>query len=78
MTGLITALPSHIKNGYLEKSILLSTILIGLAGTALSAWMVRRPNTKAAIILIKGLLRPNTGEGDQNHILRKASSYPPF
>lgn len=33
-----TALPAHIKNGYVERSILLPAILAGLAGTALAAW----------------------------------------
>ena len=33
-----TALPSHIKNGYIEKAALLPTISAGLAGTALAAW----------------------------------------
>ena len=47
----ITALPSHIKNGYLEKSILLSTILIGLAGTALSAWIA----TELEVALLRRL-----------------------
>ena len=32
------ALPSHIKNGYIEKAALLPAILAGLAGTALAAW----------------------------------------
>ena len=33
-----TALPAHIKNGYIEKSVLLPAILTGLAGTAGAAW----------------------------------------
>ena len=33
-----TALPSHAKNGYIEKAALLPAILAGLAGTALAAW----------------------------------------
>jgi len=33
-----TALPAHIKNGYLERSVLWPAILAGLAGTALAAW----------------------------------------
>lgn len=33
-----TALPSHIKNGYVEKKVAISAILSGLAGTALGAW----------------------------------------
>lgn len=33
-----TALPAHVKNGYLEKKALLPAILAGLVGTALSAW----------------------------------------
>ena len=34
-----TALPSHLKNGYIDKSTLLPAILAGLAGTALAAWI---------------------------------------
>ena len=33
-----TALPSHIKNGYIEKAALLPAVSAGLAGTALAAW----------------------------------------
>ena len=33
-----TALPAHIKNGYVERSILLPAILAGLACAALAAW----------------------------------------
>ncbi len=33
-----TALPAHIKNGYIEKAALLPAIAAGLAGTALAAW----------------------------------------
>ena len=33
------ALPAHIKNGFVEKSVLLPSILTGLAGTALAAWI---------------------------------------
>ncbi len=32
------SLPAHLKNGYVEKSVLLPAILTGLAGTALAAW----------------------------------------
>ncbi len=32
------ALPSHFKNGYVEKAALAPAILAGLAGTALAAW----------------------------------------
>ena len=32
------ALPSHIKNGFIEKAALLPAIAAGLAGTALAAW----------------------------------------
>lgn len=32
------ALPSHAKNGFIEKAALLPAILAGLAGTALAAW----------------------------------------
>lgn len=34
-----TALPAHIKNGYVEKEALVPAILAGLAGTALAAWV---------------------------------------
>ena len=34
-----TSLPSHVKNGYIEKAALLPAILTGLAGTALAAWV---------------------------------------
>lgn len=33
-----TALPSHIKNGYIQKEAANPAIWAGLAGTALSAW----------------------------------------
>ena len=33
-----TALPAHIKNGYIDRGTLLPAILTGLAGTALAAW----------------------------------------
>ena len=34
-----TALPAHVKNGYIEKKALVPAILAGLAGTALAAWL---------------------------------------
>lgn len=34
-----TSLPSHFKNGYIEKTALLPAIAAGLAGTALAAWI---------------------------------------
>ena len=33
-----TALPAHVKNGYVEKAALLPAIGAGLMGTALAAW----------------------------------------
>lgn len=33
------ALPAHIKNGFIEKAVLLPAVLTGLAGTALAAWV---------------------------------------
>lgn len=33
------ALPAHVKNGFIEKSVLLPTILFGLIGAALAAWI---------------------------------------
>lgn len=33
------ALPAHIKNGFVEKAVLLPAILTGLIGTALAAWV---------------------------------------
>ncbi len=33
------ALPAHLKNGFVEKSLLLPTILSGLFTAALAAWM---------------------------------------
>ncbi len=33
------ALPTHIKNGFIEKAVLLPAILTGLIGTALAAWI---------------------------------------
>jgi len=44
-----TALPSHIKNGYIDKKTAKPAILAGLAGTAAAAW--------AATALDVGLLR---------------------
>jgi hypothetical protein len=32
------ALPAHVKNGFVEKSVLLPAILAGLAGTGIAAW----------------------------------------
>ena len=32
------ALPAHLKNGYVERSVLLPAILAGLAAAALGAW----------------------------------------
>ncbi len=34
-----TALPAHVKNGYIEKKALFPAILAGLIGTALAAWL---------------------------------------
>ena len=34
-----TALPTHIKNGFLDKSAALPAIFAGLIGTALAAWI---------------------------------------
>lgn len=33
-----TALPSHLKNGYVDKKAAIPAIAAGLAGTALAAW----------------------------------------
>ena len=33
-----TSLPTHARNGYIEKSALLPAILTGLVGTAMAAW----------------------------------------
>lgn len=33
------ALPAHVKNGFIEKSVLLPAILAGLVGAALAAWV---------------------------------------
>ncbi len=33
------ALPSHVKNGYVDKSALVPAIVSGLVGTALAAWV---------------------------------------
>ena len=34
-----TALPAHIKNGYVDKKTAMPAILAGLAGTAAAAWV---------------------------------------
>lgn len=34
-----TALPSHIKNGYVDKKAAVPAILAGLVGTAIAAWI---------------------------------------
>ena len=44
-----TALPSHMKNGFIDRKTALPAILAGLLGTALAAWM--------ATTLDVGLLR---------------------
>ena len=33
-----TALPAHVKNGFIQKDALLPAVTAGLAGTALAAW----------------------------------------
>ncbi len=33
-----TALPSHIKNGYIDRTTAIPAILAGLVGTAMAAW----------------------------------------
>ena len=33
-----TALPAHIKNGYIDRQTVWPAVLAGLAGTALAAW----------------------------------------
>jgi len=35
----VMALPAHVKNGFIEKTVLLPAILSGLAGTVLTAWI---------------------------------------
>ena len=39
-----TALPSHFKNGYVDKQTAVPAILFGLAGTALAAWLATALN----------------------------------
>lgn len=41
-----TALPSHIKNGYIEKKTAIPAILAGLACTAISAWVATALNVE--------------------------------
>lgn len=41
-----TALPAHIKNGYVDKKAALPAIFAGLAGTALSAWAATAMDTE--------------------------------
>ena len=38
------ALPAHLKNGFVEKSLLLPAILSGLLTAALAAWMATHPD----------------------------------
>ena len=34
-----TALPAHIKNGYVEKATVLPAVIAGLVGTGIAAWV---------------------------------------
>lgn len=34
-----TALPTHIKNGYVEKSVVIPAVMAGLIGTGIAAWI---------------------------------------
>lgn len=55
------ALPTHFKNGYVEKAALAPAILAGLAGTALAAWAATSMDTDllrrcfGAFLLVIGL-----------------------
>ena len=71
-----TALPAHVKNGYIEKAALLPAILAGLAGTALAAW--------AATAMEVGMLRKCfgvfllvIGNCSANRAAQLMFSYPP-
>lgn len=41
-----TALPSHIKNGYIKKSVAIPAILTGLVFTAVAAWVATSLDVK--------------------------------
>ena len=41
-----SALPAHIRNGFIEKTVLLPAILTGLVGTALAAWIATGLNVE--------------------------------
>ena len=41
-----TALPAHIKNGYIEKNAAVPAILAGLACTAIAAWIATTLNVE--------------------------------
>lgn len=51
-----TALPTHIRNGYIAKSILAPAILAGLAGTALTAWIATSLDTELLHRIFGGYL----------------------
>lgn len=66
------ALPTHFKNGYVEKAALAPAILAGLAGTALAAWaatsidtdLLRRCfGTFLLVIGLRELFRREPGPG---------------
>lgn len=50
------ALPAHVKNGFVERSVLSPAILTGLAGTALAAWAATELDTALLHRLFGGFL----------------------
>lgn len=51
-----TALPTHIKNGYVVKGFLLPAIMAGLIGTALTAWIATSLDTELLHRIFGGYL----------------------
>ncbi len=50
------ALPAHVKNGFVERSVLLPAVLSGLVGTALAAWAATALDTELLHRLFGGFL----------------------
>ena len=52
----LLALPAHIKNGFIEKKLLLPAILSGLVGTAIGAWVATGLDTELLHRIFGGFL----------------------
>ena len=67
------SLPTHVKNGYIEKAALAPAILAGLAGTALAAWAaMQRDEISDANSLQPNYLRLSQAERERLERLQAA------